>query len=344
MQNENLRINNESSTLLKPEQLENFHVVTKSYRCGRCGNNCLITMQKFPDGGKFFTGNRCERGIGGNNKISEEIPNAYAYKYKRVFDYKPLEISNAKRGIIGIPRVLNIYEDFPFWHTFFTELGYRVELSDKSSAEIFCKGMSTIPSDSLCYPAKISHGHIMNLIERGIKKIFYPCEPFNFDTRSDNFFNCPIVASYPENIRGNMDILREKNIKFIQPFLPVHDMKKLKIRLAEEFLSENISKNEIFSAVDKAEIELENYRRDVRNFGKKILERIKKSGENAILLVGRPYHVDPEINHGISEMIQSYGLPIISEDSIDDLSSISGVITRDFITPRILPQKMKILR
>ena len=309
----------DSSKILSAAELDKFNVVTKSYRCGRCGNNCLITMQKFPDGGKFFTGNRCERGIGGNNKISEEIPNAYAYKYKRVFDYKPLEISNAKRGIIGIPRVLNIYEDFPFWHTFFTELGYRVELSDKSSAEIFCKGMSTIPSDSLCYPAKISHGHIMNLIERGIKKIFYPCEPFNFDTRSDNFFNCPIVASYPENIRGNMDILREKNIKFIQPFLPVHDMKKLKIRLAEEFLSENISKNEIFSAVDKAEIELESYRRDVRNFGKKILERIKKSGENAILLVGRPYHVDPEINHGISEMIQSYGLPIISEDSIDDL-------------------------
>ena len=322
MKNYDLESKNKKSSLLSPDELENFSFETKSFRCGKCENNCRLTMQIFSNGEKYCTGNRCEKGAIFNKnskKSSDEIPNAYAYKYKRVFDYKSLEISQAKRGIIGIPRVLNFYEDFPFWHTFFTELGYRVELSDKSGAEIFCKGMSTIPSDSLCYPAKLAHGHIMNLIERGIKKIFYPCEPYNFDTRSDNFYNCPIVASYPENIRGNMDILREKNIKFIQPFLPVHDMKKLKIRLAEEFFSENISKNEISNAVDKAEAELENFRRDVRNFGEKILQRIKKTGENAILLVGRPYHIDPEINHGISEMIQSYNLPIISEDSIDHL-------------------------
>ncbi|MBQ6975202.1 MAG: 2-hydroxyacyl-CoA dehydratase, partial [Selenomonadaceae bacterium] len=315
------------SKILSENDLKNFSVETKSFRCGRCGNNCQITMQKFPDGGKFFTGNRCERGVGGNKKISAEIPNAYAYKYKRIFDYKSLEISEAKRGVIGIPRVLNIYEDYPFWHTFFTKLGYRVEISAKSNAEIFYKGMATIPSDSLCYPAKISHGHIMNLIERGVKKIFYPCEPYNFDTQAENFYNCPIVASYPENIRGNMDILREKNIKFIQPFLPVHDMKKLKIRLAEEFISENISKKEISDAVDAAEIEMKNFREDLKNFGEKILQRIKNSGENAILLVGRPYHVDPEINHGISEMIQSYGLPIISEDMIYHLPTKSEKIS-----------------
>ena len=306
----------ENSKLLSADELDNFNVVTKSYRCGRCGNNCLITMQKFPDGGKFFTGNRCERGIGGKISADAEIPNAYAYKYQRLFDYKSLDVTNAKRGVIGIPRVLNMYEEYPFWHTFFTSLGYRVELSDKSSAALFCKGMSTIPSDSLCYPAKLAHGHIMNLIERGIKKIFYPCEPYNFDTRSDNFYNCPIVASYPENIRGNMDILRERQINFMQPFLPVHDMKKLKKRLAEEFKAENVSAREISDAVDKAEIELENYRHDIRNFGEKVLARIKQTGEQAILLVGRPYHVDPEINHGISEMIQSYNLPIISEDAI----------------------------
>lgn len=315
------------SKILGENDLKNFEIVTKSFRCGRCGNNCLITMQKFPDGGKFFTGNRCERGVGGNKKISAEISNAYAYKYKRIFDYKSLEISEAKRGVIGIPRVLNIYEDFPFWHTFFTKLGYRVEISAKSNAEIFYKGMSTIPSDSLCYPAKISHGHIMDLIERGVKKIFYPCEPYNFDTKSENFYNCPVVASYPENIRGNMDILKEKNIKFIQPFLPVHDMKKLKIRLAEEFAEENISKKEISDAVDAAEIEMKNFREDLKNFGEKILQRIKNSGENAILLVGRPYHVDPEINHGISEMIQSYGLPIISEDMIYHLPTKSEKIS-----------------
>ncbi len=313
MRNEELEIRNESS-LLSPEQLENFSVVTKSYRCGRCGNNCLITMQKFPDGGKYFTGNRCERGVGGKPKAQSEIPNAYAYKYKRLFDYQPLE--NAPRGSIGIPRTLNIYEDYPFWFTLLTELGYRVELSSKSSAQIFYKGMATIPSDSLCYPAKLAHGHIMDLVERGLKKIFYPCEPYNFDTRSDNFYNCPIVASYPENIRNNMDVLRERGIKFIQPFLPVHDMKKLKKRLAEEFSSENISAKEISRAVEAAAAEMENYRRDIQNFGEELLQRIKQSGEHAILLVGRPYHVDLEINHGIDAMIQSYGLPILSEDAV----------------------------
>ena len=301
------------SKLLTPEELENFSVVTKSYRCGRCGNNCLITMQKFPDGEKYFTGNRCERGVG-KNKIESKISNAFAYKYHRLFDYKSLE--NPARGSIGIPRVLNIYEDFPFWHTFFTELGYRVELSSKSSAKIFYKGLETIPSDSLCYPAKLAHGHVMDLVERGLKKIFYPCEPYNFDTRSDNFYNCPVVASYPENIRNNMDVLKERGVKFIQPFLPVHDMKKLKQRLAEEFKSENISAKEIFSAVDKAAAEMENYRRDIKNFGDELLKRLEQTGEHAILLVGRPYHVDPEINHGITEMIQSYGLPILSEDMV----------------------------
>ena len=302
------------SKLLTADELENFSVVTKSYRCGRCGNNCLITMQKFPDGGKYFTGNRCERGVGGKPKTDSEIPNAYAYKYKRLFDYQPLE--NPKRGSIGIPRVLNIYEDYPFWFTLLTELGYRVEISAKSSAQIFYKGISTIPSDSLCYPAKLAHGHVMDLVERGLKKIFYPCEPYNFDTRSDNFYNCPIVAGYPENIRNNMDILKERGIKFIQPFLPVHDMKKLKKRLAEEFADENISAKEISRAVDAAAAEMESYRQDIKNFGENLLQRVKNSGEHAILLVGRPYHVDPEINHGIDAMIQSYGLPILSEDSV----------------------------
>ena len=303
-----------TSKLLTADALENFTVVTKSYRCGRCGNNCLITMQKFPDGGKYFTGNRCERGVGGKLKTTSEIPNAYAYKYQRVFDYKPLE--NPSRGTIGIPRTLNIYEDYPFWHTLLTELGYRVELSAKSSAQIFYKGLSTIPSDSLCYPAKLAHGHVMNLVERGLTKIFYPCEPYNFDTRSDNFYNCPIVASYAENIRNNMDILRERGVKFIQPFLPVHDLQKLKRRLAEEFAFDGVTAAEISAAVDKASAELERYRRDVQHFGDEVLNRLELTGEHAILLVGRPYHIDPEINHGIAEMIQSYNLPILSEDAV----------------------------
>ena len=311
-----LAMQNETSTILSADELKEFTVETKSYRCSGCGNKCLITRQTFPDGGKYFTGNRCERGIGGKRKEESDIPNIYAYKYHRVFDYKSLDESEATRGVIGIPRTLNIYEDYPFWHTFFTELKYRVVLSDKSTAQLYYKGMATVPSDSLCYPAKLAHGHVMDLIERGVKTIFYPCEPYNFDTRSDNYYNCPIVASYAENIRGNMDVIRERNIKFMQPFLPVNNKDKLIDRLAEEFKPEGISKKEIAAAVEAAEAELDHYREDVKHYGEQIIERIKQTGEHAILLVGRPYHIDPEINHGIPEMIQSYNLPILSEDAI----------------------------
>ncbi|MBR1421228.1 MAG: 2-hydroxyacyl-CoA dehydratase [Selenomonadaceae bacterium] len=312
----------EESSLISPADLENFSVTTKSHRCNGCGNKCLITTQIFSDGRKFFTGNRCERGIGAK-KIDRDLetPNLFSYKYKRVFDYQPLE--NPTRGSIGIPRTLNLYEEYPFWFTFFTKLGFRVELSSKSTAEIYFKGMATVPSDSLCYPAKLAHGHVMDLIERGITRIFYPCEPYNFpnDPKSDdNHFNCPIVASYAENIRGNMDIIREKKIQFIQPFLPIASQKRLSERIFEEFQKsfpkEKISKSEIIDAIQSAYQELENYRRDVRKYGEKILERIEKTGEHAIVLVGRPYHIDPEINHGIPEMIQSYNLPIISEDAL----------------------------
>ena len=314
----------EQSNLISVDELENFSVKTKSYRCSGCGNKCLITSQIFNDGRKFFTGNRCERGIGGK-KIDhdEQTPNIFSYKYKRVFDYEPLDEKSATRGTIGIPRTLNLYEEFPFWFTFLTQLKFRVIVSSKSTAEIYFKGMSTVPSDSLCYPAKLAHGHVMDLIDQGITKIFYPCEPYNLpnDPKSnDNHFNCPIVASYAENIRGNMDVIREKNIQFIQPFLPISSPKRLTERIYEEFSkefpNEKISRKEISNALQKAYEELENYRRDVREYGRKILERIEKTGEHAIVLVGRPYHIDPEINHGIPEMIQSYGLPIISEDAI----------------------------
>lgn len=306
------------SSLLSPEALEEFQVTTNSYRCGGCGNKCLITMQKFPDGGKYFTGNRCERGIGGEKKESG-IPNIYRFKYERAFDYyRPLE--QPSRGTIGIPRTLNMYEDYPFWFTFFTFLGYRVILSGKSSAKLYYKGMATVPSDSLCYPAKLAHGHIVDLLEKGATKIFYPCEPYNMadeEHASDNHFNCPIVASYAENIRSNMDILQEKKIQFLQPFLPLNDKKRMVERLTEELAApEGLTEREIREAVEAAYIALEHYRRDVRQYGDEILKHLEETGKPAVLLVGRPYHIDPEINHGIPEMIESYGLPILSEDAV----------------------------
>ena len=301
------------SSILSADELQDFSVKTKSYHCKGCGNGCLITMQTFPDGGRYYTGNRCERGVGGEKRRIDEN-NAYAFKYKRVFNYEPLK--NAPRGEMGLLRVLNMYEDYPFWFTFFTKLGFSVTLSDKSSAELYYDGMSTIPSDSLCYPAKLVHGHVMNLIKRGVKRIFYPCEPYNMEigNLSDNNFNCPIVASYAENIRGNMDMLKDENIEFIQPFLPINDKKRLIKRLAEEF--ENIPKKEIITAVKAAYDEIDNYRKDLRRYGDELLKRIESGDKRGILLVGRPYHIDPEINHGLDEMISSYGIPILSEDAI----------------------------
>jgi predicted nucleotide-binding protein (sugar kinase/HSP70/actin superfamily) len=276
-------------------------------------------MQTFPDGGRFYVGNRCERGAG-KEKKQLFAPNIYKYKYERLFEYYKDTKNDECRGRIGIPRVLNMYEDYPFWHTFFTKLGYEVILSDKSSAELYYCGMTTIPSDSLCYPAKLVHGHIMNLIEKGAKKIFYPFLPYNMEDEfnpSDNHFNCPVVASYAENIYGNMDILVEKNIEFMRPFLPINDKKRMKKRLYDEFgKRENISARLINEAADAAYAEIESYRRDVRKKGMEIIKQAQENRQPLIILAGRPYHIDPEINHGIPELIQSYGLAVISEDAV----------------------------
>ena len=308
----------QTSQLLSAEQLANFSVKTSSYRCHGCGNQCLITVQNFPDGGRYYTGNRCERGAGKQKKEQDQVPNIYAYKYERLFDfYRPLRHSS--RGRMGLPRVLNMYEDYPFWFTFFTMLGYEVVLSGKSSPELYCQGMATVPSDSLCYPAKLVHGHIMDLVQKGVHKIFYPCIPYNMVDAchpSDNHYNCPVVASYAENIRANMDILKERDIQFIQPFLPLNDPKRLLDRLVEELPGEKLSRQELSAAMEAAYLELERYKEDVRQYGMRILDYMQKKHIPAVLLAGRPYHIDPEINHGIPEMIQSYGLPILSEDAV----------------------------
>lgn len=310
--------NQEQSTILSKEEFLNFHIETKTYRCHGCGNNCLITTQIFPDGSRYSTGNRCEKGIGKQKVTKDTTLNIYQYKYHRLFEhYQPLK--NAPKGRIGIPRVLNIYEDFPFWFTFFTTLGYEVVLSGKSSAKLYYKGMSTIPSDSLCYPGKLVHGHIMDLIEKGISTIFYPCIPYNIKDSlhtSDNNYNCPIVASYAENIRANMDILRQKNITFLEPFLPLNNKEALIKRLAEELSSFNIAKSDLIIAVEKAYTELEHYKNDVKTYGEHIIDEATKQNLPMIVLAGRPYHIDPEINHGIPEMIQSYNIAILSEDAL----------------------------
>jgi predicted CoA-substrate-specific enzyme activase len=319
------RCKDQVSTLLPKEQLEELNIETAIKRCGLCPNNCLITINNFSEGRKFVTGNRCERGAGEEIQ-KENIPNLYEYKYKRVFDYKPLSKENAIRGTIGIPRVLNIYENYPFWFTFFTELGFRVEMSPRSSKSIYELGMETIPSESVCYPGKLVHGHIMSLVNRGIDKIFYPCIAYEKkeDKTADNHYNCPIVTSYPEVIKNNMDIIKEKNIKLISPFLSLNDKRQLAKRLSEELKEFEIPSNEIREAVEKASEERIRFELDIRKKGQEVLNYLKVTGKKGIVLSGRPYHVDPEINHGIPNIITSFGIAVLTEDSIADI----GVLER----------------
>ncbi|MCI5721647.1 MAG: 2-hydroxyacyl-CoA dehydratase [Firmicutes bacterium] len=318
-------IEDSESSILTREQLNDFKVEHSNGRCNGCENRCILTINKFADGSRFITGNRCEKGAGGADH-AKTLPNLYAYKYKRLFDYKPLSDFDAVRGTVGIPRVLNMYENFPFWFTLFTSLKFRVELSPPSSKVIYEKGMDTISSDTACYPAKLVHGHIKALVDNGVKWIFYPC--LNFERKEDptapNHYNCPIVATYPEVIANNMDdIFAENDVKFSHPFLPYDNDLRLAEMLTKEFASMHIPKDEIVAAVSKARKEQKKYKIDVRKQGENALKFAKTHRKKCIVLSGRPYHVDPEINHGIDKLINSFDLVVLSEDSIQHLGEVA---------------------
>lgn len=311
----------ENSTLLTKENLGNFEYSTGLQRCKLCNNSCLLTINEFNDGSRFVSGNRCEKGAGIIN-LHQDVPDLYDYKYKRIVGYKQANNVEYTRGTVGIPRVLNMYENFPFWFTFFDQLKFRVELSPRSSKKIYELGIETMPSESVCYPAKLVHGHITSLVNKNVNFIFYPCIPYEMieDTGADNHYNCPIVTSYPEVIKNNMDVLKNKNIKFLNPFLPYDNKEKLKVRLLEVLGSEfNISRSEIETAVDKAWEEDANAKRDIRQKGEETLKYLKETGKKGIVLAGRPYHIDPEINHGIPQIITSHGFAVLTEDSIAHL-------------------------
>ncbi len=316
-------VQGEASTLLDSEALETFEMKTRCTRCGLCSNNCLLTIHKFLNGETFISGNRCERGAGKSNDIGA-LPNLVRYKYKRLFNYKPLTKEEAKRGSVGIPRVLNMYENYPFWFTFFTNLGFEVVLSDSSSKAIYEKGIETIPSESVCYPGKLVHGHIMNLIEKDVDFIFYPSLTYSKkeDQKADNHYNCPIVISYPEVIKNNMDELKEKQVKYYHPFLPFDHKDKLAKRLYDVFEPLNISWKAIYDSVNEAWLELESFKEDIRVNGEQTLFYMREHNLKGIVLAGRPYHIDPHINHGIPEMINSLGLVVFTEDSIAHLGDV----------------------
>nr|WP_195455360.1 2-hydroxyacyl-CoA dehydratase [Ruminococcus sp. 1001713B170207_170306_F5] len=315
----------EKTSMLSIDQINSLQYTTSMANCRGCTNNCRLTINKFSGGRKYISGNRCERGLG-KEKNKDHIPNLFDYKYKRIFSYEPLSTDKATRGQVGIPRVLNMFENYPFWYTFFTELKYQVVLSPTSTRKIYELGIESIPSESECYPAKLAHGHVTWLIRNGVKFIFYPCIPYERNEFPDavNHYNCPIVTSYAENIKNNVDELNDPSITFRNPFMAFTSEEILTNRLVEEF--SDIPAAEVKAAAHKAWDELSAVHRDVQKKGEETLRYLKETGRRGIVLAGRPYHIDPEIHHGIPDMINSYGIAVFTEDSVAHLGHVERPI------------------
>ncbi|MGM9937804.1 MAG: acyl-CoA dehydratase activase-related protein, partial [Candidatus Ornithomonoglobus sp.] len=310
--------------IITADEIDSFTFSTKLTRCQKCNNHCQLTITDFGDGSQFISGNRCERGAG-QEKKNKDIPNLYDYKYKRAFQYKSLKSEDAPRGTIAVPRVLNMYENYPLWHTFFTELGFSVKISGRSTHKLYEKGIESIPSESACYPAKIVHGHIQDLIDKGYKTIFYPCIPYEQIEYSDagNHFNCPMVTSYPEVIYNNMDAVRSSEITFLYPFINLADKPSFKRQMTKALKDKyNIPYKEIDAAAEKAFAELQHYKNDIRAKGEETIRWLEEHDKRGIVLAGRPYHIDPEINHGIPDMINSLGFAVLTEDSVAHLGHL----------------------
>ncbi len=317
------RYTGENAHLPTLEDLDVFSFKNSTARCKGCSNACRLTITDFGNNRKFISGNRCEKGAG-KTKQKNNYPDLFEYKYNRIFDYKPLEEKDAPNGVIGIPRVLNMYENYPLWFTLFTELGFSVKLSPKSTHEIYEKGIESIPSESACYPAKLVHGHIQALVEDGVTRIFYPCVAYEQIEYEDagNHFNCPMVTSYPEVIHNNMDILRNKKIDFMYPFVNLADRPSFKKQIGKTLKQFDFSRSQIDAACDKAFQELAAFKQDIRKKGEETLKWLDENDERGIVLAGRPYHIDPEINHGIPSMITSLGFAVLTEDSIAHLGHL----------------------
>ena len=316
---------NPNTSMLTIDQINQLTFTTELSRCPHCNNHCLLTINKFSDNRSFITGNRCERGLG-LEKNKENIPNLYDYKYKRLFGYQPLKKDEAPRGTVGLPRVLNMYENYPYWATFFKELGFATVLSPRSTRQVYELGIDSIPSESECYPAKLAHGHVQWLINKKVDFIFYPCIPYERDEfpESDNHYNCPIVTSYAENIKNNVEDITSGKMRFLNPFMAFTSEEILTNQLVKVFASEfpEIGANEIKKAAHAAWLEQNTFRQDMAAKGEEVLKYLEETGRRGIVLCGRPYHVDPEINHGIPDMINSYGIAVLTEDSVAHLGNV----------------------
>ena len=309
-----------ASSIVSGSDLDNLSMTSERDVCKLCQNHCKLTITTFQDGSRYVTGNRCERG-GDSKKQRSDRPNLYDYKYKRCFAYRRLTDKKATRGEIGIPRVLNMYENYPFWFTLLTSLGFKVMISGRSSHELFETGIESIASENICYPAKLVHGHIKWLLNKGVKTIFYPCVSYeeDFVPNTDNHYNCPVVANYPVVIGANMPELREEGVRYMRPYFNMANHELMVDRIVEEFAWANVTREEAETAVKAAYAENEVFKHDVQMEGLKALAYMKEHDCKGIVLAGRPYHVDPEINHGIPETICALGMVVLSEDSICEL-------------------------
>ena len=308
----------QESTMLSYKKLCDLQYETSMAKCKGCTNSCRLTINRFSGGRQFISGNRCERGIGGQ-KNANNVPNLFEYKLQRLFSYPSLDPTQAPRGTVGIPRVLNMYENYPFWHTFFTRLGYRVVLSPSSNRKIYELGIESIPSESECYPAKLAHGHVTWLINQGVDFIFYPALFYERDEveGANNHYNCPIVTSYSENIKNNVEEISRGQMKLRNPFMSFRDIDTVTQALLREF--SELPAGEVRTAAKAAWEELANTRKDIQKKGEETLDYLEKTGKRGIVLAGRPYHTDPEINHGIPELITSFDMAVLTEDSISHL-------------------------
>ncbi|MCR5160676.1 MAG: acyl-CoA dehydratase activase-related protein, partial [Lachnospiraceae bacterium] len=309
------------TSMLTIGQINALQFTTHMAKCKGCTNQCRLTINRFSGGRQYISGNRCERGIG-QVRNKDHVPNLFEYKNKLIFDRESLEADEAVRGTVGIPRVLNMYENYPFWHRFFTDLKYRVVLSPPSTRRIYELGIESIPSESECYPAKLAHGHVTWLIRQGIQYIFYPCIPYERNEFPDagNHYNCPIVTSYAENIKNNVEEIRTENIRFENPFIAFTNLKTVITGLKKAF--PDIPEDEIESAAENGWDELEKARAAMYEKGQETLKYLEETGRRGIVLAGRPYHIDSEINHGIPELINSYGIAVLTEDSVSSLVKV----------------------
>ena len=308
------------TTMLTIGQITGLQFETSMAKCKGCTNNCRLTINKFTGGRQYISGNRCERGLG-KTKNENNIPNLFDYKLKRLFAYEPLTADKAPRGTVGIPRVLNMYENYPFWFTFFTRLGYQVVLSPVSNRRIYELGIESIPSESECYPAKLAHGHVAWLISQKVDFIFYPALFYERDEFPDanNHYNCPIVTSYSENIKNNVEEIGRGEVVFRNPFMSFQDLQTVTAALTREF--DELPVAEVMDAAKAAWEELAAVRQDMQRQGEEVLRYMEQNHIRGIVLAGRPYHIDPEINHGIPELLNSYNIAVLTEDSVSHLAA-----------------------